>query len=155
MPTTTVTSPHTPEQVIRRMMTLCPGGAVGVVMRKEGRLLLPRLMPIQRVVIERRGRGVQPGRIVLFLSPVDSGTSVTITSAVHPIALLVSVTFIAAIASAVGWFAGAIAGVAVAAVFSGAQAMWWRKSAAATAADAAWLAKELASAPSAPPRVPA
>jgi hypothetical protein len=132
-----------PEQVIRSIMTLCPGGPVGAVMRREGRVLLPRLMTIKRVVIERRGRGVQLGRIIVVLSPAASGTVVTIRSGVHPIALAMAFAFIAVLALGVAWYAGRIAGVVVAALLAGAEAVWWRKGAAAVKRDADWLAREL------------
>jgi hypothetical protein len=79
VPTTQITSPQTPEQVIRSM-TLCPGGPVGAVMRKEGRLL----------------------------------------------ALVMSVAFIGILVLAIGWYAGAVAGIVFAALLGGAEAVWRR-----------------------------
>jgi hypothetical protein len=147
MPAVHVTSSQTPEQVIRSIMTLCPGGPVGTVMAKRGKLLLPRHMTIKRVAIDRRAQGLPMGRIIVSIARTESGTALTINAGGHPAALAVSVALVAALvaiaAFAVGGVAAAVFGVGLA-VF---EAVRWRKGLSAAAADGEWLAAQLRSGP--------
>jgi hypothetical protein len=143
MATTLVTSPQTPVQVVRSIMTLCPGGPVGRVMAERGRVLLPRTMTITRVVIERRARGLPMGRIVVGLAPAASGSVLTISAGGHPGALVVSIALVAAMASVVALVAGGAAAAVAGAIVGAIEAVRWRTALAAVNEDGEWLATRL------------
>ena len=126
-------------------MALCPGGPVGSVMSKQGRLLLPRRMTIERIVIERRGPGLPSGRIIVSLSGTESGTVLTIDSGPYPIVLVVSAAIISVLAFGSAQVAGGAGGSVVGAVLAILETVRWRRGLAAVNADAEWLARELGS----------
>jgi hypothetical protein len=145
LPTVHVTSPQTPEEVIRSIMALCPGGPVGAVMATQGKLLLPRRMTIERVIIERRGRGLPMGRIVVGIANRAPGTALTIEAGPHPGALIVSAVLIVALASGAAIVAGTTAAIVVGAALTMVEAVRWSRALPAIAADGERLANQLRS----------
>lgn len=136
-------SPQTPEQLTRSIMTRCPGGAVGVVLNKQGRLLLPRRMTAKRVVIERRQPGMPSGRIVVAFSATASGSDVEISAGALPIAAAMSAAIVMVPAALVTRSFGAMAGAVVGVILVIIEALRWNKGLSGLNGDAAWLAEQL------------
>ena len=118
MATTHVVSDRSAEMVTEAILALCPGDPVGAVLSREGRLLLPRRVSFDQVVVERRKPGMPPGRILIGLAPTGSGTLVSITSSGEPLALVISGVLVASLVVAAGWFGGVVVGGGVGAVLA-------------------------------------
>jgi hypothetical protein len=139
----TLSSPLTPQQITERILSLCPGGPVGAVQAAEGRLLLPRRVSSEQVVIERRRPGLPPGRIVVQVSPSANGCTFRLRAAIPPAVALFSAALIATVSLLVARFAGSVAGAVTATLLVVLEAVRWRYGRAGVAADAAWLTEQL------------
>jgi len=143
MASTEITSRRPSHKVAELILTLCPGGPVGAVMSREGRLLLPRRISIDQVVLERRKPGLPPGRIVIGLAPSGSGTLVRINFSGEPMALVLSSALIAGVSVVAAQLAGGAVGVGIGALLAAIETIRWRKGLAGLATDTAWLTEQL------------
>jgi hypothetical protein len=110
-----------------------------------GATFLPRRMTIDRVIIERRGRGLPMGRVIVGIANSAPGTILTIEAGAHPGALIVSVGLVVAVASGAGMVAGTTAAIVVGAALAILEAIRWSNALPAVAADGEWLASQLRS----------
>jgi hypothetical protein len=111
-------------------------------MASQRRLLLPRRISAERIVIERRKPGLPAGRIVVKLIQTSTGSLINVRGGVDPRGAVISagVVGIAFLAAA---RLGIWAAVVTATVLTLLEALRWRQSIAGATADAAWLEEQL------------
>ena len=112
-------------------------------MASERRLLLPRRISAERIVIERRKPGLPAGRIVVELAEADTGSAVIVRAGIDPRVAALSAGVIGLLSVIMARLAGAWTGMVTAAVLATLEVLRWRHALAGTHADAAWLRAQL------------